>query len=191
MGKTSIWIVLLLATVACGDPVDDETFSGSSNGGGVPEACGGIQGAQCSNAEEVCIYESGTCGAADRQGECVATGDACIQAVIRVCGCDGNTYMNECFATMAGVSIDHVRSCSAANEVCGGIQGLPCLNRLQTCIYPLGTCNVSDNFGLCIDTGPCPGVVDPVCGCDGQTYTNECLAWSNSVSVDYRGACQP
>ena len=31
---------------------------------------------------------------------------------------------------------------------------------------------------------------DPVCGCNGQTYANECNAEAAGVSVDFSGACE-
>lgn len=62
-----------------------------------------------------------------------------------------------------------------------------CTTAGEYCEKAAGDCG---GTGLCA-TMPtaCSGVFAPVCGCDGTTYTNACLAHNAGVSVDYTGSC--
>lgn len=78
---------------------------------------------------------------------------------------------------------------SGPGRVCGGIAGVGCPQG-QVCELPPGECQVADNQGMCV-TRPdaCAAVVDPVCGCDGQTYGNDCVRLRAGVQKDHDGAC--
>ena len=60
--------------------------------------------------------------------------------------------------------------------VCGGFAGTPCAAD-EWCDFATNDCGGSDNTGTC-RTRPiaCDDNLDPVCGCDGQTYGNACEA---------------
>ncbi len=55
------------------------------------------------------------------------------------------------------------------------------------CVKSVGDCNGS---GTCMSIpNICPTLLDPVCGCDGTTYPNECVAAIHLKSVEYKGEC--
>lgn len=47
-----------------------------------------------------------------------------------------------------------------------------------------------DGPGGCRPPESCPGILDPVCGCDGNTYQSACEALGARVRVAYEGACE-
>jgi hypothetical protein len=126
-----------------------------------------------------CAKEAGAC---ERRGRCVAPPEACPDVVDPVCGCDGVTYGNECEAAAAGVNVLHGGECNDActsNENCSDT---------EFCRKVLGNCV---GAGLCADRPlGCDDEFDPVCGCDGETYSNACEAAAVGVNVLHRGECR-
>jgi hypothetical protein len=154
-----------------------------------PRDCGGLLGLDCL-PWEYCNFEDGSCGAADQTGTCEDRPEICTEIYAPVCGCDDRTYGNACEAAGNGVSVLHEGPCvDGSADVCGGLQGLGCPDG-EYCFFDLGICGQGDQTGLCatIPDG-CDDVFMPVCGCDGETYGNECEAAANSVSVASEGEC--
>lgn len=75
-------------------------------------------------------------------------------------------------------------------EICADACSAPnsCADN-EFCYAPTGTCG---HLGYC-QTLPdaCPEVYSPVCGCDGQTYSNLCAAAMAGVNVAHSGECTP
>lgn len=147
--------------------------------------CGGIAGVLCAEGEFCNLGEGHCC--CDYQGFCTARPESCIESYDPVCGCDGVTYSNECFADAACVSVDYLGTCE---QPCGGPNQLEC-GTDEYCKLPIGVCDSQNALGICIPTptGCTITLWDPVCGCDGVTYGLECLADLAGVPIAFRGEC--
>ena len=167
-------------------------------------ACAPLSGCECVGTDCGRTFESAeACAAAYRecetdcapqdaygQGPCDAffgyawSGSSCVS----ISGC-------ECVGDDCDAIYESEEACLAAHDACartcGGLLGEVCPDS-DWCDFPDEElrCGVADGQGVCRPRpDACPRIEAPVCGCDGQTYSNECLAHGAGVDVLSEGAC--
>jgi hypothetical protein len=75
----------------------------------------------------------------------------------------------------------------------GGTIGAPCRGDLPACPSGQGClweCFGDTGYGQCVALPTaCDSSLSPVCGCDGNSYGNECLLQQAALRKDYDGEC--
>jgi hypothetical protein len=87
---------------------------------------------------------------------------ACPTTFSPVCGVDGRTFQNSCFASCNGIAVASVGQCPVA----------PVSNPVA--------------YNAC---SKCPTTFSPVCGVDGRTFQNSCFAACNGIAIASVGQC--
>lgn len=144
--------------------------------------CGSGEGS-CS-AGSFCELPAMHCDGMYDRGDCLPIPETCPATVAPVEGCDAVIYDNDCKRQMAGVRLDRLLT-----PACGIADTAPCSATLF-CDLPPGNCGATAVAGACtLQPETCPRLLDPVCGCDGTTYANDCLRRIAGVSMWHYGTC--
>jgi hypothetical protein len=153
-----------------------------------PTKCGVSAGTSCDGASTFCDYPSNSCGNNGNTGSCRFKPKSCpTNQVDPVCGCDDKTYQTKCKAHANGVDVQYKGRCQ---QTCGGSSGATCNGSSTYCDYPNNNCGANNATGTCKKARKsCPRIRDPVCGCDGKTYSNECVAHRKGVDIQYERRC--
>jgi hypothetical protein len=160
-----------------------KSYGECSGNGPDPKPC---QNSFDCEGDEFCKLDVGNCGGT---GQCVHMPDECPAHSDPVCGCDNKTYYNECVASVQGrTTVKSDGQCEPSSPPC--YSSLDCEGD-EFCKIDIGNCG---GKGQCVIRGAHECTFDsndylPVCGCDGKTYVNECVASVKGMTVKSYGEC--
>ncbi len=130
---------------------------------------GVLHAGPCSGAGRSCVVGGVTYpdGASN-----IPAGDGC-----NICGCSDGV-------------LGCTKQACPARKPCGGLTGLTC-SATEYCAYVEGQlCGATDASATCVPRPQvCTADVNPVCGCDGKTYSNACIAAEAGFGYVSKGAC--
>jgi len=163
---------------------------------GAPQQCIASQPIEACPTGQICDLDApGRCGGGSILfGHCIVTPQTCAPVDNPVCGCDGQTYANDCARQMAQAQLSYAGACrdAGASTNCGG--SINCDATQTYCLATNPGYAGNPPWTYACQTIPANCAANPTCACIcpgpygcGSAYPCTCFEQNGLVSVSCEG----